>query len=235
MKLKKIASPSLKDLFVKEIEGMILSGKIEIGDTLPSEREMATQMGVSRAVVTAGMSELSAKGFVEIRPRSGAVVADYRRKGTLETLVSIMNYNGGTFRQKDIQSIIEIRLALEKIMLEDLIPGITDEQLEEIGGLLGKLEASHGSDEIVENTFELHHELMVMSGNTLLPLIYYSFRVPISSLWARYTRLYGEHALYDNAKGLYEYMKKRDLEGALKWSQKYITASISGDREIYEG
>ena len=233
MQLHKITAPSLKELFVREIENKILSGEIQIGEALPSERDMAEQMGVSRAVITAGLSELAAKGFIEIKPRSGSVVADYHRKGSVDTLVSIMNYNGGTLQQNEIRSIIEIRLAVEKIMLRKFIPVATEEDLHTLETLLERLKNSNGVQETTDNTFTFHHELTVLSGNTLLPLIYYSFRIPISSLWSRYCRLYGTSALYDNAKTLFEYIKARDVEGAVHWSEKYINASISGDREIY--
>ena len=41
MLFKKLSAPSLKELFVAELEGMILSGKLEIGAKLPPERELA--------------------------------------------------------------------------------------------------------------------------------------------------------------------------------------------------
>ena len=94
MEFTKLNSPTLKELFIKELETMILSGKLPIGSKLPSEREIAKSMQVSRAVVNSGISELSRKGFLNIKPRVGTFVADYRRNGTMETLISIMQYNG---------------------------------------------------------------------------------------------------------------------------------------------
>ena len=63
MQFQKISTPSLKDLFVKELENKILSGELKVGDKLPSERELASSMQVSRAVVNAGIAELEQKGF----------------------------------------------------------------------------------------------------------------------------------------------------------------------------
>ena len=71
MQFPKLSAPSLKELFVQEMENMILSGKLAIGSKLPPERELAKAMQVSRAVVNAGLNEMEAKGFVEIRPRVG--------------------------------------------------------------------------------------------------------------------------------------------------------------------
>ena len=64
MQFQKISTPSLKDLFVKELENKILSGELKVGDKLPSERELASSMQVSRAVVNAGIAELEQKVFL---------------------------------------------------------------------------------------------------------------------------------------------------------------------------
>lgn len=37
MKFERIASPSLKDLFVQQLERMILSGELAVGDQIPPE------------------------------------------------------------------------------------------------------------------------------------------------------------------------------------------------------
>ena len=98
MEFEKISSPSLRELFVQQLEQMILSGKLPVGEKLPPERQLAQEMQVSRAVVNGGISDLEKKGFLVVKPRSGTYVADYRRNGTVETLLAIMNYNGGKKR-----------------------------------------------------------------------------------------------------------------------------------------
>ena len=105
MEFQKISSPSLRELFVEQVQHMILSGKLKIGEKLPPERQLAEMMQVSRAVVNGGISDLEKMGFLVVKPRSGTYVADYRRKGTIETLLSIMKYNGGTLRNDEIRSI----------------------------------------------------------------------------------------------------------------------------------
>ena len=49
MEFSKLSAPSLKDLFVQQLQGMILSGELPMGAQLPPERELARQMQVSRA------------------------------------------------------------------------------------------------------------------------------------------------------------------------------------------
>lgn len=102
MEFSKLSAPSLKDLFVQQLQGMILSGELPMGAQLPPERELARQMQVSRAVVNGGLAELAKQGFLEVRPRQGTCVADYRRKGNLGTLIAIMEYQGGVLGKDEI-------------------------------------------------------------------------------------------------------------------------------------
>ena len=88
---KKLTAPTLKELFVQELEALILSGELAIGQKLPSERDLAQKMQISRSVVNDGLAEMARRGFLEISPRQGTVVADFHRNGTLDILVSIMS------------------------------------------------------------------------------------------------------------------------------------------------
>ena len=71
MEFEKLSAPSLKDLFIQQLQRMILSGELAVGTPLPPERDLAQQKQVSRAVVNVGMAELAKQGFVEVRPRQG--------------------------------------------------------------------------------------------------------------------------------------------------------------------
>ena len=73
MEFAKLSAPSLKDLFVQQLQGMILSDELPMGTQLPPERELAQQMQVSRAVVNGGLAELAQQGFLEVRPRQGGL------------------------------------------------------------------------------------------------------------------------------------------------------------------
>ena len=46
MGFTKITSLSLTDLFVQQVENMILSGELQPGDQLPPARELSLRMGV---------------------------------------------------------------------------------------------------------------------------------------------------------------------------------------------
>ena len=234
MEFEKLVSPSLKDLFITHIEAMILSGELPVGQQLPPERQLAQSMGVSRAVVNSGVAELERRGFLEVRPRVGIFVTDYRRAGTLDTLKSIMTYNRGRLRNEEIRSILEVRWGLEQMTLHRVIDNASDEQLEMLGTFVDRLDENPTPAQAAEIAFRFHHEMTLMGGNHILPLIYTSFKVPCISLWIRFCKKYGVAALHSNVEELYRHLLNRDKEGARRWSNVYLAEAINGTQQIYE-
>ncbi len=233
MDFTKLSAPSIKDLFIQELEDMILSGKLKVGEKLPPEREIAESMQVSRGVVNNGILELSRKGFLIMKPRVGTFVADYRRTGTLETLVAIINYNRGVLRSDEIRSILEIRQSLSTLSLKLAIPLLKQQDIDLLRKDTDLIAKASSNKEASERAFDFHHELAVLSGNMLMPLIYYSFREVVLALWERFCILHGREKLYINTDTLCKLIEKRDVEAAINWSENQVTESIAGKNQIY--
>ena len=233
MEFEKLISPSLKELFISNIEAKILSGELPVGQQLPPERQLAQSMGVSRAVVNSGIVELENRGFLDVRPRVGTFVADYRRAGTMETLKSIMTYNRGRLRNEEIRSILEVRDALDKLAVADIIPHVTelDNML-----LLEKVEAirqARDNRQAAEAAFAFQHELAMLSGNTLLPFIFRSFYSSVLVLWERFCALHGIDTLYQTSCRLCGHIRDKDIPGAVAWIDYCTRETVSGSRRIY--
>lgn len=234
MEFAKLSAPSLKDLFVQQLQGMILSDELPMGTQLPPERELAQQMQVSRAVVNGGLAELAQQGFLEVRPRQGTFVADYRRKGNLSTLIAIMEYQGGVLGKDEIRSILEVRRALEHLAAQRAIRYASDEALARLGDIVARIAAAQNNAQAAEAAFAFQHELALAGGNSILPLIYYSFQAPVITLWLRFCRMYGIGALCRNTETLYNYLCRRDMDGAERWIDAYLEQAIDGSQQIYE-
>lgn len=233
MEFEKLISPSLKELFISNIEAKILSGELPVGQQLPPERQLAQSMGVSRAVVNSGIVELENRGFLDVRPRVGTFVADYRRAGTMETLKSIMTYNRGRLRNEEIRSILEVRDALDKLAVADIIPHVTEL---DIMLLLEKVEAirqARDNRQAAEAVFAFQHELAMLSGNTLLPLIFRSFYSSVLVLWERFCALHGIDTLYQTSCRLCGHIRDKDIPGAVAWIDYCTRETVSGSRRIY--
>lgn len=119
MVFREIVAPTVKELFVQQLEGMILSGELRPGDRLPTERELADEMKISKTVVHEGLRELHRLGFLDIASRRGVTVADYAQTGSLETLRAIMDFHGGIPDRKTALSILRLRYYLEAPAMEE--------------------------------------------------------------------------------------------------------------------
>lgn len=232
MGFTKITTLSLTDLFVQQIENMILSGELAIGEQLPPARELSTKMGVSRPVISAGLVELEKLGFVEVRPRQGVFVCDYRRRGTMETLVAIMRYNGGALRQNEVRSLFETRDAMECLCMRLVIEKADIAELEALSPILDELRESSDCDEAAELVFRFHHELGVLSGNVLMPLLYYSFRPQSVYLWGLYCKRNGIQKMYELKLGLYSALLNRDVEKAVEMTH-YVMDKATEELSFY--
>ena len=159
LEFSKLSAPSLKELFIQQLQGMILTGRLSVGAKLPPERELARQMQVSRAVVNGGVTELAQQGFLEVRPRQGTFVADYRRKGNLRTLIAIMEYAGGVLGNDEVRSILEVRRALEHLAVQRAIAQASDESMARLGEIVQALGQAQTHAEAAETAFLFHTPL----------------------------------------------------------------------------
>lgn len=67
----------------QHLRALILRGGLKPGDRLPSQRELASQLGVSRPSVREALAELEAMGLVTIRVGSGVFVASADQRAPL--------------------------------------------------------------------------------------------------------------------------------------------------------
>ncbi len=221
MGFNKINNISLTDQFVQQIESMIFSGELQIGEQLPGARDLSERMGVSRPVISAGLIELEKLGFVEIKPRSGAYVTDYLRKGNIETLGSIVRYNGGVMRDHESEALMQVRYALEKLCVELVIRNATDQQLADFKPYLEAIKTAKTREKCAEAVFTFHQELAVLSGNMLLPMLYHSCKEESIYLWHWFIKFRSRQEMYDIKKELYEALLRRDVETATRIPREY--------------
>lgn len=193
MPFQKIVAPSIRTLFMEQIEGMILSGELCAGDKLPTERELADEMKISKTVVHEGLRELHRLGFLDITARRGIYVADYAQTGSLETLRAIMDFHGGIPDRKTAVSILKLRYYLEAPAMEELAARHTAAELAALHALQRQAEEAsvQGTDALAEALFRYHRGITFLSGNTITPLIFNAFTKVNLEFWKGYIALEG--------------------------------------------
>src|SRR5712691_4301676 len=83
----------LSESVAARIEAMIVSGELAPGRKLPSERDLATMLGVSRGLVREAIHELALKGLVHRRQGRGTEVRGPYRSEFTGAIVGYMGQN----------------------------------------------------------------------------------------------------------------------------------------------
>ena len=182
--LEPVKTDSLKEVCIKQFEGLILSGAFAVGQKLPPERELAKKLGVSRPVVHEALVDIAAKGLVTITPRKGTEVNDFRRKGSVVLLTSLLEYNKGKLDPKLLEGLLNMRLLVEIENARLAAKNRTPAQLEEFKNVLEQETCCNHTDiaTITHLDFEFHLILAIATDNLLYPLLLNSFKPVYTNL-----------------------------------------------------
>lgn len=217
--LEPLKTESLVDIFIRRFEELILSGRISIGDKLPSERELAVQLGVSRSVVHEGLIELESRGLVRMKPRSGSVVNDYRRNGSLTLLNSLVRYSRGTLGPDLLESMLNMRMLFESETAALAAVNRMDEHIAELKNIVSLEKRTDRSeiDKISSLDFEFHLLVAISSGNLVYPLILNSFKEVYTNLTREF---FSESSLvdfvFDHHEKLLRAIEKKDEKASVR-------------------
>jgi len=166
--LTPINRESLKGQIVSQIKALMFSDKIQIGQKLPSERDLAVRFKVSRVVVREALKSLEQSGLVEIRTGSagGAFAVSDLHIPFFYAVYDLMNagkLQGPHFWEfGEIMERAGARLAAANACAEDVKRlRVLNRKLKEDGR---EVEA------LLRNNREFHLALAEVSGNPLLRL-----------------------------------------------------------------
>ena len=214
MAFQALVSPSLTDLFVEQVQGMILSGELKVGEKLPTERELAASMKVSLAVVNGGISRLASRGFVRIAPRKGVYVEDYLRNGNISTLESILEYSENYFREDLLSAIMDFRRQFELKFTELACISRTKIHLQNLQHLVEAFIQEVDYVKASDLAFRFHQEVAVASGNMVYPLIVGAFRELYCKSYFRMFAIQGKDRTAQKLAQLLEAIRSGDTASA---------------------
>jgi DNA-binding FadR family transcriptional regulator len=108
--LRPIERQTLAQVAMERLLDLIQIGSVQPGDVLPSQHELARQLGVSRPVLREAMQGLSAAGMIEIRPGSGCYVADPHAQTNPESLFEVVTHEIA-LETLEARFVVEVELA----------------------------------------------------------------------------------------------------------------------------
>ena len=162
--LEPIRPKKISEEIVSQVKQLISKGELKPGDRIPSERDLATMLGVSRPSVREAIMVLEAMGFVESRQGGGTYVKAL-------TEASIMNPLAKLVEKRDpelLRSLAEVRMGLESWSAYLAAQRATDSDIAEMRRLYKVMEkqvAKGGWSPDVDAEF--HYAITAASHNSL--------------------------------------------------------------------
>ena len=102
--LKRVPVSSVTRTIAEQLEEMILTGQLKVGEKLPSEQQLANQSGVGRRAIREALKALELKGLITVRKGSGAFVV----RNDFDNYIETLSRNVQAYLQVDQVSIVHI-------------------------------------------------------------------------------------------------------------------------------
>ncbi|NRZ19312.1 DNA-binding FadR family transcriptional regulator [Clostridium beijerinckii] len=202
---------SLSESVADDILAMItIDKKFNIGDKLPNENELSTELKVSRTTLREAIRILVAHNILEIRRGKGTFVSE------IKNITEIMGLENLSTQKLDVKDLYEMRLIFEPETAYYAAKRATDKELERIlyyGRLEEEMILNNEDRTEVERSFHksiakaTHNEFM----NKLMPILYKA--IDNGVILSDENKSILQNTLNDH-RMIMEFLEARDAEGA---------------------
>ena len=195
----------LRDVVFNTLRQAILKGELKPGERL-MEIALAERLGVSRTPIREAMRKLELEGLVVMIPRRGAQVAN--------------------ITDKDLNAVLEVRIALENMAIEKACKRMTEEELDKLWQAAREFERTMAEGNLVrlaEADVAFHEIIYQASDNCRLIQVLNNLREQIYRYRVEYLKEEEtRNVLVKEHEELYNAVKARDVERAQEISFEHI-------------
>jgi len=147
----------------KQIERLILN-KLHPGDKLPSERELAEMLQVSRSSIRDAIRGLELMGLVEPRQGAGTIVREVSAESLVNPFANVLKH-----RKELVGELLDFRKMLEPPLAARAATHASPEEISEMEEILQRQEATlSGGEASIDEDAEFHYSIALASGNSVV-------------------------------------------------------------------
>ncbi len=229
---RKVVQKKVREEVFEQIKELINSGNLKPGDKLPSERELAEAMNVSRSSIREAILKLECMGVVEQRHGEGT----YVKSLTSEPMQGL--FDEFIRRKETLLDLMEIRMVLETWSAARAAELATDAEIQDMVKCLNKMGRTLSSGTKAGQNLNLKFHLLIAgaSRNKMLVHVMQTF-----SEWIIQVTLELEYEVDYSSKVRYELLDqhfqildaiiKRDSELASARMREHINYTIQKIKE----
>jgi DNA-binding FadR family transcriptional regulator len=169
MSLDRLERPPLVSRSVQNaIRDFVITERLQPGDALPPETELARQLGVGRNSVREAVKALESLGVLEVRRGSGLYVRDFSLEPLLDSLPYVMMSD-----VEDLADVFEVRRILEVGVMDKAMETMSPHTVERLRTITERMRAQAEQGKAFEKEDREFHRLLFqhMNNKTLLTLL----------------------------------------------------------------
>ncbi|MBD2865599.1 FadR/GntR family transcriptional regulator [Paenibacillus oceani] len=164
MKFVSIQKQRVYQIVIDQIRKSVDLGELKSGDKLPSERELAEELSVSRAAVREAMSVLEAMRIVKVLPGVGIYIEEDPTKDLIARMDEMVKVGNS-----DLISLLEVRQAIESQAAHLAAIRRRDSDLRALEEAYGNLKQSVERNEVAaEEDYDFHIAVVEATYNPML-------------------------------------------------------------------
>lgn len=162
--IRRVDFPSIYSQVQENVKEYIVEGHLQPGDPLPSENQLAEQLGVSRTVVREAMRGLESVGVIQTRRGAGRYVGSFRMDAAMENLTYSLRLD-----VHDLYEILDVRKYLEAGSIEQAIANLDDDVLQRLRSLVQAMKVKVAKGEgFLQEDLDFHRQVFALTGNRVL-------------------------------------------------------------------
>ena len=147
----------------KQIERLILK-KLKPGDKLPSERELAELLQVSRSSIRDAIRSLELMGLVEPRQGTGTIVREPSAGSKISPFANALER-----KREQVTELLDFRKMLEPPLAARAATHASPEEVAEMEEILKRQEEKQNlGDAAIAEDAEFHYSIALASGNSVV-------------------------------------------------------------------
>lgn len=166
--LEPIKRTRLFEVVIERILGLIKDGTLKSGDHLPTERDLANQLDVSRTSIREGLRALEMMGYVESRVGVGG--GTFIKNSSPDEMIEPMTRLLNTYKKKEFfLQIVEVRIIFETATAKLAARRRDDEDMRKLEETLSFMKHEIDAGEIgLSGDYRFHTALAHATHNEIL-------------------------------------------------------------------
>lgn len=218
---------------IGNIMSLVRAKRIEAGERLPSERDLAERFDMSRGVIREALATLEVMRFIERRPNSGIYLRDTEVEGSFEALV-LQAHLGLPIKTSEVVQALELRRIMEVQAVRLACERATAKDLRFIRSILegaDKRMAGGESIEIEDKNF--HLAIVAATKNDVFLRVVNAF-YEVSQPRRKMYFLNIERSMFSNREhySIYEALEKADADAAAQAMDNHLLSAAAHWKEL---